>query len=72
MPPYDLDYTLVGITQSLAFLRGRVWLVDANVCLSSYAVCRHHFGAKKNRPGSISQAHGITKIVALFRGQEGV
>ena len=28
-------------------------------------------GAEKNRSGSIKQAHGITKIIALFRGLEG-
>ena len=53
VPPNDLEYELVDITESLEFLRGWVWLVDANAFLSPYAVCRHHSRARKNRSGGI-------------------
>ena len=68
MPPYDLEYELVGITQSLAVSRdGRCsWM---RMCVRHRIL---YLSAEKNRPGSIYQAHGITKIVALFRGREGV
>ena len=57
---------MAGITESLEFLRE--W---ARMCCHRMPCAGTILGAEKNRSGSIKQAHGITKIIALFRGLEG-
>ena len=45
--------------------------MGANVFCHRMPCAGNILGAEKNRSGSIKQAHGITKIIALFRGLEG-